>query len=320
MAINPLLLPLGMTAGIAAGAQQQPQQPVTPQMQAPQMQAAQPQSNDFAQMLRVIGGDLSGSLSTGDKLLALSGLLRSATRSGRRAGLTPQQVIGDLQQRKLAELQGRMQVEQLRTAEAQRQQQIASTIAFAETLPEDQREAFLGLPLEQRLSRMEQEAFRQRQWVGTFVDAQGRTLNRFLDGRTELAGYDLPPELEIDTYDHDGDNVASRVTRNKVTGEIIRVDPLGRTPAEIADDVRAQEGLAIRRQEANRPRSAGRTPQPRKILFNGEEAYGIPLGGYRYQLQDGRTVNATPVSSSDDVLKEAFSEQLELLRQAREDG
>lgn len=75
---------------------------------------AAPAQDNSAEMLRLLGGDLSGSLSSGDKLLALSGLLRSATRSGRRAGLTPQQVIGDLQKRKLAEVQGRMQVEQLR--------------------------------------------------------------------------------------------------------------------------------------------------------------------------------------------------------------
>ena len=64
--------------------------------------------NDLTQLTQLMGGDLSGSLTGGDKLLALSALMRSATRSGRRAGLTPQQVMGQLQQQKVAEVQNRL--------------------------------------------------------------------------------------------------------------------------------------------------------------------------------------------------------------------
>lgn len=85
--------------------------------------AIPPQSPDsLTELTRLMSGDLSGSLTSGDKLLALSGLLRSATRSGRRAGLTPEQVIGGLQQRKIAEVQNRLAVEQMRAQQARAQQ------------------------------------------------------------------------------------------------------------------------------------------------------------------------------------------------------
>lgn len=85
--------------------------------------AINPQSPDsLTELTRLMSGDLSGSLTAGDKLLAISGLLRSATRSGRRAGLTPEQVIGGLQQRKIAEVQNRLAVEQMRAQRARAQQ------------------------------------------------------------------------------------------------------------------------------------------------------------------------------------------------------
>jgi hypothetical protein len=292
MAINPMMFPAG-TMLASPLATPQGAAPTTPPVQQPQMQQPQMQQpqgpNTLTELARLMGGDLSGSLSSGDKLLALSGLLRSATRSGRRAGLTPQQVIGELQQRKIAEIQGRMQLETMQREREQQQRQVASVTQFARNLPEGQREAFLGLPLEQQLTRMEQEAFRQRQWVGTFVDGQGRTRNRYLDGTSEIADYSLPPELEIDTYDHDGDGTASRVTRNKVTREIIRVDPLGRTPAEIADDLRADDRLRF---DKERPSGdGGLTPsQPAKRWVLDPETDG-PVERQVYRDAQGRYRN-----------------------------
>ena len=300
MAIPPILLP----QGIAAGMMQQPaQQP----MAQPMAQAPQPSALEA--LNRALTGDLSSSLTGGDRLLALAALMRSATRSGQRAGLTPQQVIGDIRQQQVQQAQARLQLEQLRAAEAQRQQQIAAARQFAETLPEEQRQAFIGLPLEQQMSRMETEAFRQRQWVGTFVDDQGRTRNRYLDGTSELADYSLPPDLEIDTYDANGDGVAERVVLNKVTREIIETRPLGETPNQIAAGLRATRGLDIREREANRPRGDGspsRGPQPTPITVNGQRMYGIYEGNYRYRLLDGRVVTAVPAGSSRSVLGPAI--------------
>jgi hypothetical protein len=155
------------------------------------------QANRLTEMMRLLGGDLSGSLSGGDKLLALSGLLRSATRSGRRAGLTPQQVIGDLQKQKLAELQSRLTIEQTRAQMAQRQQQLAETVEWSKSLPEAQRKAFLGQPLEKRLERMDAEAFRREQLFTRERDpATGLFRNVYQSGKTELTDVEAPANTE----------------------------------------------------------------------------------------------------------------------------
>lgn len=108
--------------------------PSAPNVASPAPQAAAG-PDSLTQMLNLLGGDLS-ELSTGDKLMALSGLLRSATRSGRRAGLTPQQVLGQVQQQQLGQLQGRMQVEQLRREAAARDRVTALRRQLAQNNPE----------------------------------------------------------------------------------------------------------------------------------------------------------------------------------------
>lgn len=253
MALSPLLMPQGIMAGMA-GMTQQPTAMPTVQPMMPKPAA---QSTSLDDLARALSGDFASSLSGGDRLMALSALMRSATRSGRQAGLTPQQVVGDLRQQQVQQIQSRMQIEQLRAAEAQRQQQMAASQQFAQTLEEPQRIAFLGLPLEQQMSRMEQEAFRPRQIVRTTHDADGRTINQYLNGDVGPAGFDLPPELEIDTYDANGDGVAERVVLNKVTREIISTHSLGETPNQISAGVRANRGLNLRERELNRPPSGG---------------------------------------------------------------
>lgn len=272
MARQPLILPQGLLDAFTSGNAPQEDIRITsgsPVMAPPAagMPAADTeQANRLAEMTRLLGGDLSGSLTSGDKLLALSGLLRSATRSGRRAGLSPEKVIGDIRQQKLAELQSRLTVEQMRAQMAQRQQQVADTVEYAKTLPEDKRKAFLALPVEKRVERMETEEFRQRQWVGTFVDDQGRTLNRFLDGTTEVAEYKLPPETTIETYDVNGDGVNERVVLDKITRLPLKKKdgtdmfyPLGMSPAEIAADIDRDlsRAVTIRGQNISAARDGG---------------------------------------------------------------
>jgi hypothetical protein len=89
-----------------------------------QMQPAQPMS-DAEQMAQIMQGNLSGQLSGGDKLLALSSLLRSVSR-GRTQ--TPDQVFQNLQQQKLQEVQGRLQIDQLRK-QAEQQAQLGAVKA-----------------------------------------------------------------------------------------------------------------------------------------------------------------------------------------------
>ena len=108
------------------------EQPTTSQMQQPQAQGP----DSLAEFTRLLGGDLSGSLTGGDKLLALSALMRSATRSGRRAGLTPQQVMGQLQQQKVAELQNRMALQGMQQKARQEEAARAATEKYRARLRE----------------------------------------------------------------------------------------------------------------------------------------------------------------------------------------
>lgn len=180
MAINPLMLPQIIAMG---GAAQPMQQPMAPQPMAPQMPQPQQGPDSLAELTRLLGGDLSGSLSSGDKLLALSGLLRSATRSGRRAGLTPEQVISGLQQRKVAEVQNRLAIEQMRAAQAQRQQQLKMVNEYANAIADPkQRAALLALGPEKAAEKIADVAFRQRQVQQILTDEAGKSRIVFGDG------------------------------------------------------------------------------------------------------------------------------------------
>ena len=169
-----------------------------------------------AQLMKLLGGDLSGSLTGGDKLLALAALMRSATRSGRRAGLTPQQVMGQLQQQKVAEVQNRLTVEQLRADKAQRQRQQQFLSKYSESLPEDKRGLLQTLSPDEAMKVVSQEITRQKQVFQTKRDPQsGKMLIVFGDGTQQLTDVDLPRN----TQDRDIGNAIQVI--DKDTGEVI---------------------------------------------------------------------------------------------------
>jgi hypothetical protein len=87
-------------------------------------QSAQPMS-DAEQLAQIMQGNLGGQLTGGDKLLALSALLRSVSR-GRTQ--TPEQVFQSIQQNKAQEVQSRIQIEQLRK-QAEQQAQLGAVKA-----------------------------------------------------------------------------------------------------------------------------------------------------------------------------------------------
>lgn len=89
-----------------------------------QMQPTQPMT-DAEKMAQIMQGNLSGQLSGSDKLLALSSLLRSVSR-GRTQ--TPDQVFQNIQQQKFQEVQGRLQIDQLRK-QAEQQAQLGAVKA-----------------------------------------------------------------------------------------------------------------------------------------------------------------------------------------------
>jgi hypothetical protein len=221
MAINPMML--SQIAGMAGQQAPQMQQPMAPQpMQQPQ--APQQQGPDsLAEFTRLLSGDLSGSLSSGDKLLALSGLLRSATRSGRRAGLTPQQVIGDLQKQKVAEMQNRMAVEQLRAQEARRKEQLAMVNEYAGALDDpQQRTALAALGPEEAAKKIAEVAFRPRQVQQIVTDDKGETKLVFGDGSTGTLDFKLERGAKWIKADPTGSGREVLVKVDEKTGEPVR--------------------------------------------------------------------------------------------------
>jgi len=75
--------------------------------------------SDAEKLAQVMGGNLSGTLTSADKLMGLSALLKSVSRGSK---TTPQQAIAQLQQQKSAELQNRITIDQARkNAEQQAQ-------------------------------------------------------------------------------------------------------------------------------------------------------------------------------------------------------
>jgi hypothetical protein len=84
---------------------------------------ASAQSPDLTnRLLQIMGGNLSGTLSGGEKLSALGALLKSVSRGSQ---ASPQDVVRNIQQQKLQEVQGRLQIEQFRK-QAERQAQLGA--------------------------------------------------------------------------------------------------------------------------------------------------------------------------------------------------
>jgi len=92
------------------------------------------QSPDLTnRLLQVLSGQLGGTLTGGEKLSALGALLKSVSRGSQ---TSPQQVLQSIQQQKLGEVQGALQIQELRktaTEKALRDQQREQLLANAKT-------------------------------------------------------------------------------------------------------------------------------------------------------------------------------------------
>ena len=70
-------------------------------------------------LLQIMSGQLGGTLSGGEKLSALGALLKSVSRGSQ---TSPQDVMRDIQKQKMAEVQGALQLQELRKAAAEKAQ------------------------------------------------------------------------------------------------------------------------------------------------------------------------------------------------------
>jgi len=128
----------------------------------PQMGAETPSSGSADltnRLLQIMSGNLGGTLSSGEKLSALGALLKSVSRGSQ---TSPQQVMQSIQQQKMQEVQGALQIQELRKAaqrqaqaELQKQQLIAN-----ETDP--RRKAFLEMASAEDIGAIAREEFKYR--------------------------------------------------------------------------------------------------------------------------------------------------------------
>jgi len=246
---------------LLAGMPQQPmmQQPMAPQMAQPQAQGP----DNLAQLTKLLGGDLSGSLTGGDKLLALAALMRSATRSGRRAGLTPQQVMGQLQQQKVAELQNRLTVEQMRAKMAQEQQQTQMVNEYAGALADPQQvRALKALGPEKAAEKMAEVAFRQRQVQQILTDEAGKSRIVFGDGSEGTLSFNV--ERGAKWIKADPMNTGTQV--------LVKVDEKTEEPIR-GEDGRIQT-MALGSSWADQQRIANETERVRLARDNASRAGG----------------------------------------------
>lgn len=125
---------------------------------------------DAERMAQLMQGNLAGQLDTGDKLTALSALLRSVSR-GRTQ--TPDQVFRAIQQQKLQEVQGRIQLAEMQKQAKQRAltQQYRQNMIDAETDP--RRKAALQVANDETINKIIEQQFKGQEPVRLAFDQTG---------------------------------------------------------------------------------------------------------------------------------------------------
>ena len=189
--------------------------------------------------------------------------MRSATRSGRRAGLTPQQVMGQLQQQKVAELQNRLTVEQMRAKMAQEQQQTQMVNEYAGALADPQQvRALKALGPEKAAEKMAEVAFRQRQVQQILTDEAGKSRIVFGDGSEGTLSFNV--ERGAKWIKADPMNTGTQV--------LVKVDEKTEEPIR-GEDGRIQT-MALGSSWADQQRIANETERVRLARDNASRAGG----------------------------------------------
>lgn len=224
---------------------------------------------------KIAQGDLSSALTGGDKLIALSGLLRSVARGSR---TTPQEAMAQVQQAALGRASTQMQLAQLQAAAEAKAKREATLAAFANTLPEDKRQTFLALPAEEQ-NKMLSENVNPTPFQ--MKEVNGKTYMVFRSG--DKKEIDLPTDVKgvFQEIDYNKDGIAEKVFVDERTGQPILnaqgqplIYGLGMTPAQRDASARgwADYGLSVKR--FNRGDGAGDSsgllPEPKEVELDGK--------------------------------------------------
>ena len=110
-----------------------------------------------SRLLQIMSGNLGGTLTGGEKLSALGALLKSVSRGSQ---TSPQDVVRGIQQQKMAEVQGALQIQELRKAAAEKAQYEALRNRLAENEKDPQRKAFIQIASPKALDQIAAQQFK----------------------------------------------------------------------------------------------------------------------------------------------------------------
>lgn len=123
----------------------------------PQAQMPQENSPDLTnRLLQIMSGNLSGTLTGGEKLSALGALLKSVSRGSQ---TSPQDVVRGIQQQKMAEVQGALQIQELRKAAAKQAQTEAFRQQLVDAEADPRRKAFLQIASADAIDKIAADQF-----------------------------------------------------------------------------------------------------------------------------------------------------------------
>lgn len=111
-------------------------------------------------LLQIMSGQLGGTLSGGEKLSALGALLKSVSRGSQ---TSPQDVVRGIQQQKMAEVQGALQIQELRKSAAKQAQVEKQRQVLIDQETDPQRKAYLATVSPEAIDKIAIEQFTEKQ-------------------------------------------------------------------------------------------------------------------------------------------------------------
>lgn len=137
---------------------------------------AAPEAPDLTnRMLQILGGQLGGTLTGGEKLSALGALLKSVSRGSQ---TSPQQVLQGIQQQKLGEVQNIMQLQELRKQAGRKAQRDALREDLLSKARTDEERAQIRILSDESLDKFALQRLEQK---APDMETKQRQLNTYYD-------------------------------------------------------------------------------------------------------------------------------------------
>lgn len=261
--------------------------------------ALTPDQASLQQLRQLMTGDVSKSLTGGERLMALGALLRSAARGSQ---VTPQEVMGQVRQTAQTRAATQLQLAQLQAAAQRQAKRDTAVQQYATTITDTKkREAFLGLPDEE-----------QNKTLSEFVnptpfqmtEKNGETYMVFRSGPP--VKLDLPRDVERVGTPEYGYKFYYKGTTEPV------IDPATGRPFAIPGEISPRDAVAFQ-QSAERIKQgwkglalrategSGGGKEAKDIWVSGPDGKpmkvrGVSVGGNRYNV-GGRVMEAVPSPS-----------------------